>query len=379
MEAKNWLGQRVGRLLVLEKLASIRRGAIRWKVKCDCGKERAVDSAHLAVSLTGKYNVEPSCGCAWREKLSKMRKSHGFTSNGKVRSEYSTWRTMFARCENPNCASFPRYGGRKERPIRVCERWQESFENFIADMGEKPEPKRKYSIERRDNDGDYCPENCYWATALEQNRNRSNNFKITHNGVTKILLDWANELGVAPGVLAGRIKRGWSLEKALSSDRHNEKPMTMNGETMSITKWCQRYGVSIQVVSGRLKQGWSFIDALTKSKYAGKRAMFATMDGETKSIRDWAIQYNVPLQRVRLRVKMGWSISDALKLPVGANNNGPKKNRLAPVTINGETKRVSEWAKINGLSISCVTTRIAMGMSPEAAVTIPQKIIHKKS
>jgi hypothetical protein len=106
---------------------------------------------------------------------------------------------MLARCLNPNNGSFARYGG---RGITICDRWRESFENFYADMG--PRPLRR-TLERKDNNGPYCPENCAWATMAEQCANRRSNVKVTIGGVTKNLSQWAEESDLKYATLYNRI------------------------------------------------------------------------------------------------------------------------------------------------------------------------------
>lgn len=122
--------------------------------------------------------------------------------------EYRIWEAMKKRCRNSNDKRWNSYGG---RGIRVCDRW-EFFENFIADMGWRPE--KGYSLDRIDNDGDYTPENCRWATIYEQNNNRTNNIRIEHEGRTLTLTQWANLYGVHPVTAKCRLQRGLAFTEA---------------------------------------------------------------------------------------------------------------------------------------------------------------------
>ena len=127
--------------------------------------------------------------------------------------EYRAWAMMKNRCLNPNAEDRHNYS---ERGITICDRWKDSFAAFIEDMGERP--SKDHSIERIDNDGNYEPNNCRWATKLEQSRNRRTNVHITHNGRTQLMIDWAKEVGLQFGTLRTRIfKYGWSIEKSLTT------------------------------------------------------------------------------------------------------------------------------------------------------------------
>lgn len=133
-------------------------------------------------------------------------------SHGMARSpEYQSWNHMRIRCTDPTCDSYARYGG---RGITVCERWANSFSEFVADVGRRPGDG--YCIERIDNDGNYEPGNVRWATATEQARNRSNNRPVEYEGVTRPLSVWAEECGIARHTLRMRIERGWSVRDALT-------------------------------------------------------------------------------------------------------------------------------------------------------------------
>lgn len=132
--------------------------------------------------------------------------------HGMYRSpEHAAWKEMKQRCYNPNSHRYNRYGG---RGIKVCDRWLDSFVAFYSDMG--PRPSAGHSIERRDNNGDYEPGNCDWATKAEQNRNRGDNVFLEHDGRSMTMAEWAREIGMGVKTLEYRIKNGWSIHNALT-------------------------------------------------------------------------------------------------------------------------------------------------------------------
>lgn len=140
-----------------------------------------------------------------------------FPQHGMRRSpEYSSWRSMIRRCEDPQERNFAHYGG---RGISVCARWRHSFTAFLADMGLKPSPR--HTIDRRDVNGHYVPENCRWATNIEQARNRTDSRWLEHGGQRLTVVEWAERIGVDESVIRMRLKRGWSVAEALSTARGN--------------------------------------------------------------------------------------------------------------------------------------------------------------
>lgn len=128
---------------------------------------------------------------------------------------YARYAGMKARCYNPSHPKYHRYGG---RGIEVCEKWLTSYSAFEEDM--LPTYKKGMMLDRKDNDGDYTPENCRWANNTQQSRNRQNNVLLTFNGVTQCMAAWADEIGVARNTLRERlVTHGWSVERALTGKR----------------------------------------------------------------------------------------------------------------------------------------------------------------
>lgn len=199
-------GQKFNRLLVIENIGKNKWNNYKWLCQCDCGNKTVVITSEL------KSGHTKSCGCLVKEVHLITHVKHGHTQNGKISKTYRSWSEIIRRCTNPKCTAYKNYGG---RGITVCERWRNSFENFLEDMRKCPSG---YSIDRIDNNGNYCKENCRWATREQQNRNSRHNHLITFDGKTQCLSAWAEEIGITMITLWNRIVRSkWPIEKALTT------------------------------------------------------------------------------------------------------------------------------------------------------------------
>ncbi len=199
---KNLTGQRFGRLV------AIRHGEKHpkyngktWLCKCDCGETKTVRTP----LLTAGFVV--SCGCRKKEIQRFGSITHGLSRT----REYKCYKLIKDRCYNPNYKRFHDWGG---RGIKMCERWLNSFQAFYADMG--PRPSNDHSIERIDNNGDYWPGNCYWATRSQQANNRRSNRFIIFNKKTKTIMEWSRLVNIPYATIVARLNYGWSAEDVLT-------------------------------------------------------------------------------------------------------------------------------------------------------------------
>jgi hypothetical protein len=197
VRAHNLLARRFGLWRVVERAPSIKAKSA-WRCICDCGVERIVVGSNLTQGLS------QSCGC--RGTGAKRPERHGWSKT----PEYRVWRDMRSRCEIPSHPSFPDYGG---RGIGICDRWRESFEAFLTDMGARP--LGRFSIDRRDNNGNYNPSNCYWATAEEQSSNTRQNVFVEIEGERLTLSQASRKFDISLGALKYRLNAGWETSAAL--------------------------------------------------------------------------------------------------------------------------------------------------------------------
>lgn len=195
------INKKFGRLTVVSKNSiNSPSNNSRWDCVCDCGNKTTVIGSKLINGHTS------SCGCFHIEQIREASKTHGKRSS----NEYSIWCGLKSRCLNENGQVFDRYGG---RGITVCEDWRGSFEAFHKDMGTRP--SSEHSIERLDNNKGYGPDNCVWATPIEQANNRRSNSHFDHDGQIKTIAEWARQYNVPHSKFNKRLKLGWAFDKAV--------------------------------------------------------------------------------------------------------------------------------------------------------------------
>lgn len=191
--------------LTFQYECAVKQNRRRGLFTCECGKE--IETTIWDV----KHGHTKSCGCYHTEVI-RQAKTHGEASlrNGYSR-EYVAWKAMKERCYSRSNVSYPNYGG---RGIRVCQRWLNSFANFLADLGRKP--TKSHSLDRINNNGNYTPKNCKWSTRSEQRRNsRCTLTYVEHDGKRLLITDWSKVSGVPEESISSRLRNGWPVQDAI--------------------------------------------------------------------------------------------------------------------------------------------------------------------
>ena len=206
-------GKKYGRLTVLKKDGHI-GGKIAWLCKCDCGNTKRMIGSNLG-------RLSNSCGCVRTSKFIERSTKHGY-SNERL---YYIWIHMKQRCSDPKDIKYKNYGG---RGITVCKEWENSFEKFY-NWSIENKYSSELTLDRKDNNGNYSPENCRWATVKEQNNNKRNNRLVSYNGKTMTVSQWAEISGIRYDTLLSRIKvLKWDIEKAIKTPvkKYNHRNIT---------------------------------------------------------------------------------------------------------------------------------------------------------
>lgn len=208
MRKNDITGQRFGKLVAVKSIYNKEKKITLWECKCDCGNTCFVRANRLV------HNRTKSCGCLRNDSNKARITTHGM-SNTKV---YNTWHSMKARCYNPTNHNYDHYG---KRGISVCDEWRDSFEAFY-EWAMANGYQESLSLDRIDNDGNYCPQNCRWTTTKVQNNNRGVSLNITYDGRTQNLSEWCKELNLPYIRIYQRVvKYGYTFEEAITEPSHN--------------------------------------------------------------------------------------------------------------------------------------------------------------
>lgn len=236
-------GAWIGKLTLIAPIGA--RGRT-WLCACDCGARVSLCEAWLLKSR--------SCGCA------KFRQGNLSQSLAG-----SSWQAMISRCHRPGTSGYEAYGG---SGITVCDRWRNSLPAFVEDMGPRPAGT---TLDRLDPRGHYEPGNCRWATHSEQNRNKRNTVLLEFNGKGMCPSAWADELGLPRHVVHRRLSAGWTVEATLAtpvdtsrSNGGTTATLEFKGQTMTILEAARAAGITEAAMRGRLKSGWSVERAMTE-------------------------------------------------------------------------------------------------------------------
>lgn len=347
-EKLNLVGQRFGRLVVVEEAGKDNQGNIMYLCKCDCGNEITVRGYSL------RNGDCKSCGCLRKEASSKRNTTHGY-SNEKL---YSVYRDMLSRCYNPKHKSYFRYGGRQENPITVCEEWlnsYESFRDFMLSQGyDEYAPSYENTIDRIDNSKGYSPDNCRVVTMKVQSLNKSSNHIITYKGKQTTVTEAAEDKGLTNHQVFNRLNKGWTMKRALTQPLTQAHIYSASGQKHTISEWAKIMGVTDAVIRGRLKTHTmqqiydNYIKNNSKIDVNDFIVKYETADNITMNRRDWSKKLGITDTTLRKLLKdySMQEIYDDWK-----NHDGELSFiRRKSLEANGVKKSQKEWCKELGVS-----------------------------
>lgn len=239
MSKKDLTGQRFGKYTVIALSEPYKGRKDTWLCKCDCGNERIVYGFGL------KSGRSTNCGCA--------KTKHGM-SKSKL---YRVYTLMCQRCHAPYNDNYFRYGG---RGIKVCSEWRNNFSVF-AEWAFQNGYKEGLSIDRKNNNGNYCPENCRWVDWKTQSNNRRSNHLIEYQGQTHTIAEWGDILNISPSLIFDRLYRGWDVSRVFDPPIR-PKLLTINGVTKTQAEWAREYGIKINTLINRINHNWPEVKLL---------------------------------------------------------------------------------------------------------------------
>lgn len=244
------IGKRFGKWIVKEELGKDKKHGVVVKCICDCGNEKNILLYQLR---TGRSK---SCGCIKKENAKKLFSTHGLSKT----QIFRVWLGIKKRTDHNSkwCV-----GNYKKFGIKMCDEWKNDFKAFYdwsIENGYKeeklPNGMNKWTIDRIDNRGDYCPENCRWATNKEQMNNQTTNRMITYKGKTQTLSQWCDELGLRYSPICQRLFWGWSVERAFTEKVGRTRYYEYKGEQVTVKQISEMTGIKKSIIWDRIRNGW---------------------------------------------------------------------------------------------------------------------------
>lgn len=247
---KDYSGEKFGRLTVIKRVENNKYNQVRWLCKCDCGNEKIVLANNLRNGET------KSCGCLKKEQdyINIAHIKHN-KSNTRL---YNIWKNMKHRCNNPNNNKHKFY---YDKGIKVCNEWLNdfmSFYNWAINNGYQD----NLTIDRINNDGNYEPNNCRWATVTEQNNNQSTNIKIKYNNNIYTMKQFCKKYNLKRETLDYRLKNNWDIEKIINTPTQSKKSILYNGIYYTAKELAVKFNLKLGTLRTRLNRNWTIEEAL---------------------------------------------------------------------------------------------------------------------
>jgi len=310
-----------------ERLKPIKRiegnGRTKWLCECDCGNTTIVTQKNLCNRNT------KSCGCIVKEGNSNRK--HG-ESNTRL---YELWTGIKRRCYGKNNTSYKWYGA---KGIKMCKEWLNDYKKFrdwaYSTGYDESLPRGKQTIERKDTNGNYCPENCEWKTIQQQQRNKSSNRPYEYNGEIHLLPEWAEILGLDYDLLRSRVvNHGWTLEQAITEPINSKVKMDKikieyKGEKLTIKEWSQKLGISEHLIRSRMFHSKDPEFILKVGKHKKPRERLIEYNGKTKNIKEWAKELGMNYGTIKRRIYKGYPIEKVLSKEDYSNKAKSKKAEI---------------------------------------------------